>query len=250
MKPNSACIPDHVYIESGPMKLWLKQIEGKFPNYQNIIPETETFTKLTIDPKDAKFVIDRIENLPGSDAKPGVFFGVEMCSDERRGMFVRSHDEINATATELRLGRSTLSGNDVKCAMNRHFLKAVFQFGCLDIFLKEDEPLVGRRDGATFVWMPLSGEEPELDRSNVLVCDSVSDTPAIISNTRVASSSVTTVPDVINAEPVETGTVMDAAFATTVPAKETVPAAKPKANRSRQAKTAPAWWLRCVNKTP
>ena len=238
-EPKIGSIPDHVYIESGPMKLWLKQIDGRFPNYRNIIPETETFTEITIDPKDAKFVIDRIENLPGSDKKPGVFFGVELCSDAKRGIFVRSYDETNATATELRLGRSTFLGYDVECAMDRHFLKAALQFGCLEIFLKEDEPLVGRRDGATFVWMPLSGEEPEFDRSNVLACDSVSDTPATISNTRVASS-VTTAPDVIDVEAVGTGSVMDTAFATTMPAAENTASAKPKAERSRQAKTVPS----------
>jgi hypothetical protein len=226
-EPKIGHVTDYVYIESGPMKFWLQKIEGKFPNYKNIIPETETFSKLTIDPKDAKFVIDRIMNLPGVDDKP-IFFGVGS-----EGVYVRGYDELHSTATELRLGYSTSTGIDVKCSTNRLFLKEVLQFGCLDLLLKEDEPMVGRRDGSTFVWMSLEGNEPAIDSNDVSVCNSVSAAPVKNSRTSATISPA----NVNNVEVVGTN-AMDAALTSTTP--EQVPVTKPKVERRRSVKTTPA----------
>ncbi len=147
--PKIGSTPLHVYIESGPMKLWANIVGNNFPNYKRIIPDVTYHTKLVIDNNDAKFVIDHINLLPGMNNE------VILYVDESRNIYIRGYDEKNMLLTGLRLTHSTSSNGEISIWMNRDHLRDAIRMGHREIYICNNSTSVSRGDTANFIWQPL-----------------------------------------------------------------------------------------------
>ena len=165
---------DWIYFQIGTVKLWLKQIEGKFPQLEQFTKNTGHFTWLNVDPSDGGFTAQRLDNLPGKTDRESPVY-VELNGH----VAVRSHDRIQRTATELRLTRSRYDGKPLTMPVNRRFLKNALVLGIHRLGFDPDErtPLVGYGDRKTFVIMPLEGDEPKVETNRLTVLKS--DTKAV-----------------------------------------------------------------------
>ena len=157
---------DWILFEVGPVKLWLKKIEGKFPMLDQFTKNIDHFTWLNVDPSDGDFTAQRLDNLPcKTDREAPVY--VELNGH----VAVRGHDRIQQAATELQLTRSHYAGKPLTMPVNRRFLKNALGFGINRLGFDPNEriPVVGYGDRKTFIIMPLEGEEPKVEPDNVTV---------------------------------------------------------------------------------
>ncbi len=167
---------DHwVFFNVGDVNIWLKEIEGKFPMLDQFTKNIDHFTWLNIDPSDALFVSDRLDNLPGkTDRELPVYI------DLNGHVAVRGHDQTQQTATELRLTKSRYDGSNVMMPVNRRFLKNALDLGINRIGFdpKDRTPLIGYADRRTFIIMPLEGDEPKVEGDKITVL--ASNTKAVL----------------------------------------------------------------------
>lgn len=160
---------DWLYFEIGNVAIWLKSVEGKFPQMDQFTKRIDHFTWLDLDPVDSNFVAQRLENLPGKSERESPIY-IELNGH----LSVRGHDQSQLSATELLLARSRYEGKPVAMAMNRRFLKNALDFGINRIGFDPDErtPVVGYGNRKTFVIMPLEGDEPKVDKEKLTVLNS------------------------------------------------------------------------------
>ena len=156
-------------FDVGNVSVWLKPIEGKFPQLDQFTKNIDHFVWLNVDKGDADFVAQRLDNLLGkTDRESPVYV------DLNGHVAVRGHNQVQQTATELRLTRSRYDGKSLTMPLNRRFLKNAFDFGINRIGFDPDErtPVVGYGDRKTFVIMPLEGDEPKVEASKITVLPS------------------------------------------------------------------------------
>ncbi len=159
---------DHwIFFQVGNVSLWLKEIDGKFPQLDQFTKNIDHFTWLNVDPTDTVFVSDRLDNLPGkADRESPIYIHLN------NGVAVRGHDQVQQTATELRMEKSRYDGSNVTMPVNRKFLKNALNLGVARIGFdpKDRTPLIGYGERKTFIVMPLEGDEPkvEVDKLTVL----------------------------------------------------------------------------------
>ncbi len=158
-----------IMFEIGPVKFWLKQIDGKFPQLDQFTKNIDHFTWLNVDPSDAIFVSERLDNLPGKTDRESPVY-VEL----KDHVAVRGHDQVQQTATELRLAKSRYDGSDIVVPVNRKFLKNALDFGINRIGFdpKDRTPLIGYGGTRTFIIMPLEGDEPKVETNKIMVLTS------------------------------------------------------------------------------
>jgi DNA polymerase III sliding clamp (beta) subunit (PCNA family) len=183
-----------IWFEIGDIVFRLKEIEGKYPNVDNIIKGVEGQNRITLDPSDAAFVAQHLMNLPGNSDE---FSPVYIKLGEKIG--VCGHDKEQGTATELHLEKSCYEGKNIVVAMNRKYLKRAlglnfrqFQF---DINV---DPKTSKESGAMllcsddsydYIWMPIDGAEPECSQDNITVLTASS----VGRTTRTTVSAISTV---------------------------------------------------------
>ncbi len=155
-----------IMFEIGPVRFWFKQIDGKFPQLDQFTKNIDHFTWLNVDPSDKVFVSDRLDNLPGKTDRESPVY-VELNGQ----VAVRGYDQVQQTATELRLAKSRYDGSNVTMPVNRRFLKNALGFGINRLGFNPGErtPLVGYGNRKTFVIMPLEGDEPKVEADKITV---------------------------------------------------------------------------------
>ncbi len=158
-----------IMFEVGLVRFWLKEIDGKFPLLDQFTRDIGGHSWLHVDPSDAIFVSDRLDNLPGKLDKESPIY-VEL----KDRISVRGHDTVQKTATELRMEKSRCDGSNVMMSVNRRFLKNAFDFGINRIGFdpKDRTPLIGYGDRKTFIIMPLEGDEPKVEVDKITVLTS------------------------------------------------------------------------------
>ncbi len=160
-------LDDHwVFFHVGDVNIWLKEIEGKFPQLDQFTKNIDHFTWLNVDPADTVFVSDRLDNLPGKTDRESPVY-VEL----KDHVAIRGHDTVQNMAMELRLTRSKHNGKSLTMPVNRRFLKNALDFGIhhLGFDPKDRTPLVGYGDRKTMVVMPLEGDEPKVEADKITV---------------------------------------------------------------------------------
>ena len=159
-----------VYFNVGSVSFWLQKVEGKFPQLDQFTKNIDDHTWLDLDPTDAIFVSEKLDNLPGKNNTDNpVYIGLD-----KSVVAVRGHDTTMQTATELRLENSRFTGSNVTVCMNRKFLKNALAFGItrLGFDPKDVAPIVGYGDKRTFVVMPLEGDEPKVEAEKLTMLSS------------------------------------------------------------------------------
>ncbi len=158
---------DHwAFFNVGSVNIWLKEIDGRFPQLDQFTRDISGHSWLHVDPADAAFVSERLDNLPGkADRESPVYVHLN------GNIVVRGHDQVQQTATELRLTKSRYDGSNVTMPVNRKFLKNAFDLGInrIGFDTKDRTPLIGYGDRQTFIIMPLEGDEPKVEADKITV---------------------------------------------------------------------------------
>ncbi len=161
---------DHwIFFSAGDVNIWLKEIDGKFPQLDQFARDIGGHSWLHVDPSDAIFVSDRLDNLPGKTDRESPVY-IELNGN----VAIRGHDTARQTATELRLTKSRYDGSNVTMPVNRKYLKNAIDLGVarLGFDPKDRTPLIGYGDRKTFIVMPLEGDEPKLEANKITVLTS------------------------------------------------------------------------------
>ena len=145
---------------------WFKQIDGRFPKLDQLLEKRDKLTWLRLEPGDAEFTLQRLDNMPGNfDHDSPVYLVLN-----HEAVTIRGHDRLQKSATELQLNRSHYEGGHVFVPMNRRFLKNALEFGihCIGFDAVGRGHVIGYDVGnsdsqLTFLWMPLEGDESVCD---------------------------------------------------------------------------------------
>lgn len=146
------------------------ETDQRFPDVQRIIPAPSAVrTRLQLDPEDARFVAERIDQLPRTDD-----LHQTVTVDLNGSIAVRSRRSHDATATELVLRRSHRDGEEVRLTTDRRPLRRAIELGFTEIGFTSDEgPAVCRDATREFVWALLASGDAVPASENVHQVDSL-----------------------------------------------------------------------------
>ena len=144
----------HVCIRIGPWKFHLAiDKHSRFPRIEQVIPtRSPNGATLQMAPEDAAFLITELARLPSSkDAD------AEITVDLNGHAAIRAKDETSNQTTELRLGRSSVTGSPMRFVSNRRFLAQAVKMGFSEFHVANaDKAIVCRDPKRIYVWMPLN----------------------------------------------------------------------------------------------
>ena len=144
----------HVILKVGPWTIGLEVMANlRFPDVDRILPgPRDAATRLVLDPGDARFLLDSLGRLPGSD-EPNAPATVDL----NGRIAVRARTGQDGPSTELVLGRSGYTGPPVRLQTNRELLARAIRLGFAELEVVDaDSPLVCRDDRRVLAWQPLS----------------------------------------------------------------------------------------------
>jgi len=181
-------VGDQVGFQIDAVTFWFRQIDGRFPKLDQLLEKRDKLTWLQLEPGDAEFTLQRLDNMPGkSDHDSPVYLVLN-----NEAVTIRGHDRSQKSATELQLKNSHYEGDHVLVPMNRRFLKNALEFGIHRIgfdSVGRGHVIgygVGNSDSQlTFLWMPLEGDEPVCDPEKLTTLASDANTSSV---TRVGKS--------------------------------------------------------------
>ncbi len=169
---------DHIVLRIGAWTLaFTIQTSGRFPEIERIIPaESAITTRLALDPADATFLSERLDQLPRDD-DPHEAVTVEL----NGAVAIRARRTAEAPAAELVLGRSQRGGDEICLVTDRRLLGRALELGFTEIGLTTNEsPAVCRDASRQFVWALLDPNSAVLAAESSVRVDSISE-PAPLS---------------------------------------------------------------------
>ncbi len=155
----------HVVMQSGAWTLFFEiQKEVRFPHYDGIVPTGgDIHSHIRLDRHDARFLDARLDRLPGA-------------KNDHSPITLQLNGKVAITAggetsaTEATLSGSTYTGDPVGIGMDRRYLRRAIGMGFseIDVFGK-NSPIVCRRPGVCYAWMPLNGRNEHQIPDDVIV---------------------------------------------------------------------------------
>ena len=169
-----------VYFQAGDVTFRFNQPEGRPLKLDRFLDNRDRPIWLHLDPGDAEFLLQQLDNLPGNTEKDRPVYVLLNGS-----VAIRGHDLIRKTATELRLSHSRCEGESIMIPMNREFLINAIGLGVRRIgfgpeqedtaqnHTSQDDIPIGQTDSSvTYFWAVLTGNEPVCDEENPTILDS------------------------------------------------------------------------------
>ena len=154
-------------LNVGPWTYTVKTVEGRFPNYHQVVPCYDDARTLELSPEDAELLIKALPSLPtyegGADA-------VILCL-EPTGARIYSRQDAKAPESAIRLEKSKHTGGGAfAIGLNREFFREALQAGFRVWEMRDPtSPLLGRlaKDdkGSTHVLMPIRTIDHEVQRA-------------------------------------------------------------------------------------
>jgi hypothetical protein len=180
----------HVVLRVGPWTFWLEVVTGvRFPHIDRVwsAPE-DAATRLRVDPDDARFLVDALGRLPGSEG-----LNAPVTVDLNGQIAVRARAANDPAPTELVLSRSSYTGTPIRFPTNRELLSRALGLGFRELeILDADSPLTCRDPRRSYAWQPLARDsvlEPADDAIRIASHDvtvaahhSTSPTPRVLMN--------------------------------------------------------------------
>ncbi len=166
---------DHVVLRIGAWTLaFTIQTSGRFPEIERIIPaDAAITTRLTLDPADATFLSERLDQLPRDDDPHHA-----VTVDLNGAVAIRARRSATATPTELVLRRSQRTGAEIRLATDRRYLQRALELGFRDIgFISSEKPALCRDAARQFLWMMLNSESTVPPTDDAVLIDSLQETP-------------------------------------------------------------------------
>lgn len=145
---------DWIVLGLGPWRFGLKlERERRFPQIEQCLPPLASARcQIELAADDARFLADRLEELPGHD-EPGQPVTLEL----NRAFVVRARSREASRPVELRLTNSCVQGEAVRLVTDRQYLRRM-----LDLELRHlacfgpDQPLVATGHQRQYVWALLA----------------------------------------------------------------------------------------------
>ena len=154
-------------VNIGPWTYTTKVVEGRFPNYNQVVPSYDDARTLELSPEDTELLIKALPSLPTYE---GSSDAVVLCL-EPNGARIYSRQDAKAPESAIKLASSKHSGRGAfAIGLNREFFREALQAGfrCWE-FQDAVSPLLGRlsRDDkfSTHVLMPIRTVDHEVQRA-------------------------------------------------------------------------------------
>ncbi len=166
---------DHVVLRIGAWTLaFTIQTSGRFPEIERIIPaESAITTRLALDPADATFLSERLDQLPRDDDPHHA-----VTVDLNGAVAIRARRSTTAQPTELVLRRSQRTGDEIRLATDRRYLQRALELGFRDIgFISSEKPALCRDAARQFLWMMLDAESTVPPADDAVQVDSLQEAP-------------------------------------------------------------------------
>ena len=194
-----------IKIQSDHWTFITKQIEGKYPNWQQVIPSMKTLrTFVTFNDEGVKMMLEVLPRLPGNDSKDApVSFSVV----EKR-FIVMSHSDGNANVTKITVPGATVKGPPISITVNRNFALKALKSGLTEMAMEGPKAaMMFVSEGRKMVVMPISQQAspetksiPAAASTSSQAAPNGSDTltkqenPAPVQSTKIATTTETTEP--------------------------------------------------------
>jgi pyruvate/2-oxoglutarate dehydrogenase complex dihydrolipoamide acyltransferase (E2) component len=147
-------------IEAGPWSVWTRTLEGTYPNWRHVVPESTPERVLSVAQTDVELLRTALPALPGHDTKDASV--VIEVRRERVAVKGRNADDTKWSLVDL--PDSRCGGSDVTVAVNRRYLLDALNAGFrLFEIASGDTPIVGRSTDALHVLMPMRIQLDESD---------------------------------------------------------------------------------------
>ncbi len=154
-------------LNAGPWTYTVKTVEGRFPNYHQVVPCYDDARTLELSPEDAELLIKALPSLPtyegGQDA-------VVLCL-EPNGARIYSRPDAKAPENSIRLEKSKHTGRgSFAIGLNREFFREALQAGFRYWEMRDPtSPLLGRLSredkASTHTLMPIRTIDHEVQRA-------------------------------------------------------------------------------------
>lgn len=132
-----------------------KQIEGEYPNWKQVIPESAARTVVHIAPEAVARVLELLARLPG-DYEPNYPVTLQ-AAHGTLALAGRNKDQKEPTA--LPIVEASVEGEPVRICFNRHYLAQALRFGLTEFHIIDDlTPMLAKAGGKRMVIMPLKPE--------------------------------------------------------------------------------------------
>lgn len=158
-KPGKEAIPGWVKFESPRWAFATKEICGKFPNWKQVIPETNgKWTRITLSEDAIKQMLQVLPRLPGDYNSD---HPVRLRIDKQLSLEGQNKDDQEWTSIPIQ--NVAVAGNPMTIGFNREYLVKALRFGLNQVEVEGPlSPAVFSHGGKKMVIMPLrlDGDEP------------------------------------------------------------------------------------------
>ena len=157
-EPYKAAEPGWIKLQSGCWTFITKEIDGQFPNWKQVIPETGgKWTRIQLSDESIKQLVLVVPSLPGDDS-PNRPIRLRVESNQ---LVVEGQNLDDATWTSIPIQNVTITGKPVTVALNRSYLTNALRFGLNQLEVENPlSPVVFSKGGKKMVIMPINLEGP------------------------------------------------------------------------------------------
>ena len=154
-------------LNAGPWTYTVKTVEGRFPNYHQVVPCYDDARTLELSPEDTELLIKALPSLPTYE---GSMEAVVLCL-EPNGARIYSRQDPKAPESSIRLEKSKQTGRgSFAIGLNREFFREALIAGFRHWEMRDPtSPLLGRitKDdkGSVHVLMPIRTIDHEVQRA-------------------------------------------------------------------------------------
>src|SRR5579871_3527896 len=136
-----------------------KEIAGQYPNWKQVVP-SESKTRVTLTSDAAKQVIDLCSKLPGNEEP---YYTIHL-SVLKSKFFVEGCQKGGEKVTSIEVP-ANVEGDDVRVALNRHYLNKALKLGLFDILMVDPfTPIVFKGDRKKLISALLRPEPSPADQ--------------------------------------------------------------------------------------
>ena len=141
-----------VRLQSGPWTVTARQIEGAFPTWRAVMPNTEDThrTLLKLSPAAIEQVLRVLPQLPADQSNSGVRLRVA------HHLFIEGRNKDDREWTSVAIPDVRITGNPVQVMLNRNYLAQALRYNLTEVRIEnETSALVFSEGGRKFIVMPI-----------------------------------------------------------------------------------------------
>ena len=150
--PKSVDIPGWLQFSADQWSFITKQIDGEYPNWKQVIPETAPKTIIRIDEKAIPTMLELVARLPG-DYEPN--YPITLHVTEKK-LLLEGMNKGQDKPASVPIEGVTIEGEPIAICLNRHYLAQALRCGLNEIHLIDElSSLLIKSGGKRMIIMPL-----------------------------------------------------------------------------------------------